>query len=180
MRLYNRPSNQLRLLRHQANQMVACGRFKDAEEVLKLANKLQEKEQREGAYQMQQDYENAIKLFNERVKEELNTFDTDAVHQIQSLRARRATMRTVFQNQEKKVEQHEELTKDVDRCWNANLRAIVNEKIDRNLQHPEEMICTTRSLGKSLRDKQDNIILSLPKLHTKKVMQNPIPAPDYL
>lgn len=180
MRLYNRPSNQLRLLRHQANQMVSCARFKDAEEILKLANKLQSQEQKQSAYQMQTDYENAMALFNQRVVEELNTFDTNAVNQIQSLRARRATMRTVFQNQEKKVEQHEELAKDCDRCWNANVRTIIYDRIAYNNEHPQEMLCTTRSLGKSLKGKQENIILSLPKLHTKKVMGNQIPTPDYL
>lgn len=129
---------------------------------------------------MQTDYENSIKLFNQKVIEELQTFDQDAVNQIQSLRARRATMRTVFQNQEKKVGQHEELAKDCDRCWNANLRSIVNEKIEKSLQNPEEMLCTTRSLGKTYREKQDHIVLSLPKLHSKKVNTNPIPTPDYL
>lgn len=180
MRLYNRPSHQLRALRHQANQMIACGRFREAEEVMKTANKLQEQEQKQGAYQMQKDYENATKLFDQKVKEELHTFDTDAINQIENLRARRATMRTVFQNQEKKVEQRSELVKDADRCWNANMRTIVKEKMSRRGQYPDQMPRTTRSLGKSFREKQDKIVLSLPKLNTKKVMESPIPAPDYL
>lgn len=180
MRLYNRPSHKLRALRYQANQMVACGRFKDAEEVMKVADQLQQQEQRQGAYQMQKDYENATKLFDQRVKDELNTFDIDAVNQIENLRARRATMRTVFQNQEKKVEQRSELVKDVDRCWNANMRTIVKEKMSRRGQNPDQLPRTTRALGRSLREKQDKIVLALPKLNTKKVMEKPIPAPDYL
>ena len=180
MRLYNRPSNQLRALRHQANQMVACGRFRDAEEVLKEANRLQSQEQRKEAYQMQKDYENATKLFDQKVKEELDTFDLDAKNQIESLRARRATMRTVFKNQERKVEQRSELVSDMEKCWNANMRIIVKEKIYKSSNRPEEMIPTTRSLGKKLTEKPENIILSLPKLHTKKVMEKPIPTPDYL
>lgn len=180
MRLYNRPSHKLRTLRHQANQMVACGRFKDAEEVMKVANKLQQEESKQGAYQMQKDYENATKLFDQKVKDELHTFDTDAVNQIETLRARRASMRTVFQNQVRKVEQRSELVKDVDRCWNANMRTIVEQKMSRKGQHPDVMPRTTRALGRSLREKQDNVILSLPKLNPMRPMGRPIPAPDYL
>lgn len=178
-RLYNRPSYKLRELKYQANQMIACGRFRDAEKVLQTARVLQENESKQGAFQMQKDYENATKLFDQKVKEDLQTFDIDAMNQIETLRAKRATQRTVFQNQIKKVEQRSELVNDMDRCWNANYRQIVEKKMTRK-SGPQELPRTTRYFGKTFRERQESIVLTLPKLNPKKPMEKPLPSATYL
>ncbi|OHS98284.1 hypothetical protein TRFO_35310 [Tritrichomonas foetus] len=179
-RLYNRPSHQLRALRHQAKQMVACGRFKDAEQVLATANELQEKEAAQGAFQMQSDYENATKIFDQKVANDLNTFDTDAQLQIDSFRARRASQRTVFQNQIKIVEQKSELVKDVERCWNANQKQVMDKQMAKILDTNRKIPRTTRSLGRNMRETEDKIILKLPQLNPKRPMEKPIPQANYL
>ena len=178
-RLYNKPSHELRTLRIQVKKLMSVGRFNDAEIVCARADALQAKEQKENTYQMQQDYENATKLLNQKIAEEIRTFDINAQGQIDSLRARRETQRTVYENQIRKVEQRFEVTKDMDRIWNACQRQRIEEEVYGKDKGARVLPKSSRQLGREIAQ-PDEILLSIPEVTPKLDLVKPIPNADYL
>ncbi|OHT04860.1 hypothetical protein TRFO_27585 [Tritrichomonas foetus] len=178
-RLYNKPSNELRTLRIQVKKLMSVGRFNDAELVCARADALQAKEQRENTYQMQTDYENATKLLNQKIEDEIHTFDLNAQLQIDSLKARRETQRTVYENQIKKVEQRFEVTKDMDKIWNACQRQRIEEEVYGEGWGANKYPKTSRQLGREIAQ-PDEILLTIPEVQPKLALVKPIPSADYL
>lgn len=177
-RRYNHPSQELRTLRFQVKKMISCGRFRDAEQVLARADTLQKREEVANMEAMQLDYEKATVLLNQRIAYEVDVFDQNAEQQLANFRTKRDKNREVYQNQIKKVEQKAELTGDVDRCWNASQRQIIENQLFKK-GGPRKFPATTRSFSKEVKQEEE-LVLTLPSLTPKRGIIRPIKNATYL
>jgi hypothetical protein len=119
LRMYNRPSNRVTVLRHQQTLLTVQCRFEEADVLAKMINEVVKHDESEHARSRQIDYEESLTKLKTKQANELAFFDEHSVIEIAQLRQRRETLRKAIDNKEKKIEARGEVVKDIDRLWNA-------------------------------------------------------------
>lgn len=177
-RKYNRASNELRVMREQIQKLLISNRFKDAEEVLSRADKLQASEQAANSRLMQTDYTNATKLLDQKIAQELESFDQQAQLQIANFKTRRERNKNQYDNQLKKCEQRAELIEDIDRLWNVGQKQVFDQTLAKSRSSripPKSTHVSASDFGK----RTEPLVLSLPPLTPRKGAFRPLKNADY-
>ena len=162
VRMYNRSSNTLIVLRRQLAILLTQCRFEDAEEVQAQIDARQKLEETENYALMQREFNEVFNKMKTRQNEDLAYFDQKADMELKKLNRRREKLREALVNREKKINEKGDQAKDIDKLWNANLTARTNELSHTKPQMP--------SLKVSKNDINDKMVqnLTLPPLSHPK------------
>lgn len=117
-RRYNHASFTLRTNKKQFRLLMLECRFKEAETLKAVIDKMERSEQADAVKQMQSDFDDAEKALRAKQLNELQNIDQRAELQIKQLRQRRGWLRQAFLNKKKKFEQRAEQIADPDKLWN--------------------------------------------------------------
>jgi hypothetical protein len=106
------PRKQLSLLLQQC-------RFKEAEEVQRIVERMDAQERESGRKLMQHDYMESVRKLAEKHDSEFAVFEQNANTRLAQLALRRQTERLSFVNKQKRIEKREEETRDANKVWAA-------------------------------------------------------------
>ena len=119
-RRYNHASFALRNNKKQFRLLMLDCRFKEAESLKEVIDRMERSEQADATKQMQVDFEEAQKKLRVKQLGEVDNLDQKAELQIQQLRQRRSWLRQAFMNKKRKFEQRAGQISDPDKLWNLN------------------------------------------------------------
>ena len=119
-RRYNHASFTLRNNKKQFRLLMLDCRFKEAEALKEVIDRMEKSEQADAIKQMQSDFEEAQKKLRVKQLGEIQNLDQKAELQIQQLRQRRGWLRQAFMNKKRKFEQRATQIADPDKLWNLN------------------------------------------------------------
>ncbi|OHS94982.1 hypothetical protein TRFO_38792 [Tritrichomonas foetus] len=165
MRMYNRASNTLAILKKKHKLLLTQARFTEAEEVDQLIKQKIKDEEIIHHEHHQADFDMALSILQAKQKEELNFFDESAQIQIQKLNQNRARLRVGWENQMKRYETRQELLKDSDKLWNAEQFQRRDNANAKMMMRPTQPL--GRITAKDIPD-QDVPILELPPLNLRE------------
>jgi hypothetical protein len=161
VRMYNRPSQNVRALRERRTWLAVQCRFDEADDAHKVSNKETQSAERDRGNSRQNDYKVSLEQLKAKQSGELALFDENAVIEIARLRHDRVMMRKAIDNKGKKIEMEGEFLKDVERVWNA-------KRVQR-FQQITQGIAECWSFGHLKREevgKSDGAVLVLPPLRS--------------
>lgn len=128
-RLYNRSSQQLRVLRLQQQLLLSAKRFSEARQVASLGNQLEKQEISQNHRQMILDYKKALYSLQTKHKKEKDVLDQIAEEQRMNLTRKKETMELPFENRFKVLQTEQENTRDTEKVWNRVKRSVEADPI---------------------------------------------------
>ena len=162
MRMYNRASNSLGVLKKKHKLLLTQARFNEAEAIDQIIKQRLKEEEVINHEHHQADFDMALGLLQAKQKDEMVFFEENAKVQVQKLTQSRARLRVGWENQKKRYEARQQLVKDSDKLWNSE------QFQRRDLANTKMMMRPTQPLGritaKDIPD-LDLPILELPPLN---------------